>query len=175
MWHWMDWLNRILNFGCCDWHTGDTRFRNRRRQPEARSRHLSVHVPGHSEHQDHASEAEEGLAGGMSVLACNTMQVWMHCCFHKHKSADGISTRRKMGEWSLVGLTVSCYPPIPKILGPLPSRVCLMFFFACLSQSSVCEYQTPTLFLKQDQNVVYSSPHHCNLEMWCSHLILSRA
>lgn len=56
---------RILNCGCSDYHTGDTRLRSRGQQPEARSRHISVHVPGHSKHQDHASEVEEGPTGGM--------------------------------------------------------------------------------------------------------------
>lgn len=57
----------ILICECFDTPTGNTWLRGGRHQPEVRSRHISVYVPGHSEHQDNASEAEEGLTGGMSV------------------------------------------------------------------------------------------------------------
>lgn len=75
--------SRILNFEYFGTHTGNTRLWGWRHQPEVRSRHLSVYVPGHSEHQDHASEAEEGLTGGMSLLACSTVQVWMDHFLHE--------------------------------------------------------------------------------------------
>jgi hypothetical protein len=80
----------ILNFEYFGTHTGNARLWGWRHQPEIRSRHISVYVPGHSEHQDHASEAEEGLTGGMSVLARTTVQVWIDHCLHEYEQTDGI-------------------------------------------------------------------------------------
>ena len=92
-------VSRILNFEYFGTHTGNTRLWGWRHQPEVRSRHISVYVPGHSEHQDHASEAEESLTGGMSVLARSTVQVWMDRCLHEYKQIDGINL---MFVWSCI-------------------------------------------------------------------------
>jgi len=87
-WTFCDLFIGFLNFEYFGIHTGNTRLWGWRHQPEARSRHISVYVPGHSEHQDHASEAEESLTGGMSVLARSTVQVWMDRCLHEYKQIE---------------------------------------------------------------------------------------